>query len=152
MKYLKNFQTNADYQAFKSSEEYVEPNVFRIEENSSVVYNAANNDAEDISLITFTVKLGGDGFTKEYTAEEGMTWEQWINSGKYDISNRLGQMTLQLAQLTTGPNAGKYIYAINCVSDTYSSYYHIYKPNNGGVCSSTDIIENGVTYTAQGEK
>lgn len=39
MKYLKKFQTNADYQAFKNGDDWVTPNVSVIEETSELAYN-----------------------------------------------------------------------------------------------------------------
>jgi hypothetical protein len=69
MKYLKKFQTNADYQAFKSSSEYVEPNLSAIENDNTIFYEPVKP-----TLITFTIS------NIEYQAEEGMTWEEWCNS------------------------------------------------------------------------
>lgn len=39
MKYLKKFQTNADYQAFKVSSNWVTPNVSVTEDNTIIYYN-----------------------------------------------------------------------------------------------------------------
>lgn len=147
MKYLRKFQTNADYQAYKGGGDWVTPNVSLITGDNNIVYEPSDNT---ISLITFTIFEDGDGFTKQFTAEEGMTWEEWINSGKYDITTKHGNLIIRYAQLTTGPNAGSYVYVINTGIGT--SRYDIYAPNDEGVCLSTEIIENGATYTAKGEK
>ena len=39
MKYLKKFSTESDYQTFKSSAEYIEPNVSVTEESTTIYYN-----------------------------------------------------------------------------------------------------------------
>lgn len=142
MKYLKKFSTESEYQTFKNGDDWVTPNVSAIEEDNGLFYN------EIPKLISFTVYCGGDGFTKEYTAEEGMTWEEWINSGKYDTSNRLGSIAIRYnAPLNTGGT----INAVNCAGANYSFYYDLSKPA-GGTCAENDIIENGATYTARGER
>lgn len=53
MKYLKKFQTNTDYQAFKDGDNWVTPNVSTIEENKSVKYN--------VKELTFTLNGGYNG-------------------------------------------------------------------------------------------
>lgn len=79
MKYLKKFQTNTDYQTFKSSSEYVEPNVSVIENDNTIFYEPVKSP----TLITFTVNGA------EYQAEEGMTFYDWAMSEYYDSSCRL---------------------------------------------------------------
>ena len=68
MKYLKKFQTNADYQAFKGTDDWITPNVTLITGDNNIVFESF------INTIIFTI--GGT----EYQAEEGMTWEEWCNS------------------------------------------------------------------------
>lgn len=76
MKYLKKFQTNADYQAFKNSSDYITPNISVIKENVSG--NDFNIMFEPfvgtVSLIIFTINDVG------HQAEEGMTWQEWCDS------------------------------------------------------------------------
>lgn len=79
MKYLKKFQTNADYQTFKSSSEYVAPNISVIENDHMIFYEPIKPP----TLITFTVNGA------EYQAEEGMTFYDWAMSEYYDSSCRL---------------------------------------------------------------
>lgn len=76
MKYLKKFQTNADYQAFKNSSDWITPNISVIKENVSgndfiVVFEPF---VSATSLITFTINDVG------HQAEEGMTWQEWCGS------------------------------------------------------------------------
>ena len=44
MKYLKKFQTNADYQTFKGGSNWVKPNLSAIEEDNGLFYNGIRND------------------------------------------------------------------------------------------------------------
>jgi type II restriction/modification system DNA methylase subunit YeeA len=72
MKYLKRLTNNEEYTAFKNSEEYVEPHVATIEDKI-LIYK------RNVPMITFTVKASyTDPVT--YTAEEGMTWGEWLES------------------------------------------------------------------------
>ena len=80
MKYLRKFQTNADYQAFKNSSDYVTPVVSIITDNDTVVFEPLVGSA---ALFTFTVN------GNEYQAEEGMTFYDWALSEYFDISCRL---------------------------------------------------------------
>jgi hypothetical protein len=75
MKYLKKFQTDADYQAFKGSDDWVTPNVSVIEETSELAYNPYTK-----KIITFIAS------NLTLQAEEGMTWIEWVNS-KYNTCN-----------------------------------------------------------------
>lgn len=97
MKYIKKFQTNADYQTFKNGSDYVTPNVSVIVEDDTIMFNPL---ASAVSLITFTV----DAIS--YSAEEGMTWKEWCNS-EY--------------------NTGGFIYDLGEVGDAiYTSDYNKY--------------------------
>lgn len=71
MKYLRKFQTNADYQAYKGGGDWVTPNVSLITGDNNIVYEPL---ASAVSLITFTI------YSVEYQAEEGMTWGEWVDS------------------------------------------------------------------------
>lgn len=75
MKYIKKFSTDADYQAFKSSTDYIEPNVSAIEENSSVIYEPIKTQV----LQSFII-FGSSMETKEFNFVEGMTWIDFINT------------------------------------------------------------------------
>ena len=72
MKYINRFSTNADYQAFTEGGGYVTPNICYVTESKGLKFKPKEKSAP--VLITFTV----DGI--EYQAEEGMTWEKWVNS------------------------------------------------------------------------
>jgi hypothetical protein len=73
MRYLKRFKATEEYNSFKNSTEYIEPNVSVIEDltnsNTTIHYNPYIPP-----IITFYVS------NTAYEAVEGMTWEQWINS------------------------------------------------------------------------
>ena len=72
MQYLKKFQTNDDYQAFKEGDDWVTPNLSAIENDNTIFYEPI------LILITFTVN------DVEYQAEEGMSWTKWCDS-KYNV-------------------------------------------------------------------
>lgn len=90
MKYLKKFQTNADYQSFKSSGDWITPNVSVIADDDTIVFEPFVGAT---SLITFTV----DGV--EYQAEEGMYWIEWCYS-EYNVGGFICE----------GGDAGRAIY------------------------------------------
>lgn len=69
MRYLKKFNTESDYQVFKESVDYIEPNVSLITDNNIIKYNKFIP-----KIITFFFN------DSEYTAKEGMTWEAFVNS------------------------------------------------------------------------
>jgi hypothetical protein len=80
MWYLKRFQTNADYQAFKNGDEWTTPNVSAIEENSGVVFeppsifpcylNVGENGEKGIALYNFLVEQYNLNPRYEITTEE----------------------------------------------------------------------------------
>ena len=77
MNYLKRFTNDADYQSFKGGD-FITPNVSTVEENNKVYYNPLKK------LMNVTVK--GDDMLcigapdTNIIIEEGMTWNEWINS------------------------------------------------------------------------
>lgn len=96
MKHIRLFKTNADYE----SAELVKPNVSFIVEDRNVEYNPNENNG--IRSFTF--------YNKEFNFEEGMTWEEFINSPynpndttriKVDSGNKI---VGALGQIVTGPN------------------------------------------------
>lgn len=139
MKYLKKFTNLSDYETFKVGGKYITPNVSLIADDNSVMFNPMIPP----KLITFTVILYGDGFTKIYTAEEGMTWENWINCDKYDISSPKGTICIKDV-------LGNGDMHVNIGGSSY--FYSLELPDKSRYCSPTDIIEEGATYTARGEK
>ena len=82
MIYLKKFQTDTDYQAFKASSDWVTPNVSAIEEDNSVIYEGI----EQISTSTFILEWNGDAMMglgyehMEFEFEPGMTVNDWLSS------------------------------------------------------------------------
>lgn len=79
MKYIKRFETNADYQAFKSSDDYLTPNLCAIEDIDDVVY-------QKLILPTFTIYNTNLGQTYTYSFVDGMTWSEFIES-EYNTDN-----------------------------------------------------------------
>lgn len=79
MKYIKRFETNADYQAFKSSDDYLTPNLCAIEDIDDVVY-------QKLILPTFTIYNTNLGQTYTYSFVDGMTWREFIES-EYNTDN-----------------------------------------------------------------
>ena len=69
MKYLKKFNLRSDYNDYVASD-FIKPNVSFIVEDKDVEYNP--NEDNGIRSFTF--------YNKEFNFEEGMTWEEFINS------------------------------------------------------------------------
>ena len=87
MKYLKKFSTESDYQTFKSSSEYIKPNVSAIEDSTSspVQYNPVKP--------TFTIICNESEMKLDWTSKTlefipGMTWGEWVDS-EYNTINGL---------------------------------------------------------------
>ena len=119
--------------------EYVTPNVSLIADDNSVMFNPVPPQP-----ITFNIQCYYDSsLNKTFNALEKMTWEQWINSGEYDI-------TLPKIYCT-----GKIFIENNYILYGCSTpnYYAIcYETYRGEKVKPTDIIQNGVTYYVYGEK
>ena len=85
MKYLKKFQTNADYQTFKDGGDWITPNVSLIEEKVSSISNnhIMFNEVELISTFTISVDSAYSDIEGPYEFKTGMTWDEFLNS-KYN--------------------------------------------------------------------
>ena len=81
MKYIKKFQTNADYQTYKGSSDYVTPNVSLVTGNKELFYNK-----KEITIIRFHTVQTIYNIKTSHTALSGMTWNDWINSEYYTRS------------------------------------------------------------------
>ena len=82
MKYLKHFETEAQYEVFKGENEYILPNVSYIKQNNDVKYNPYQK--QEVELISFIVS---DPFYTVFgTAEKGMTFREWYNSNYFTES------------------------------------------------------------------
>lgn len=88
MKYLKKFQTNSDYQAFKGSSDWITPNLSAIEHNDTVFYEKFTPP-----ILTFTIN------GTEYQAEEGMTFYDWAMSDYFNTSCPLNMTMLSYPNL-----------------------------------------------------
>lgn len=71
--HLTKFDTQSQYEQFKNTSDFVKPNVTYCEGDNQVYYAPDN-----VIIITFIFN------NKQYQAEEGMTWQQWVNSN-YNI-------------------------------------------------------------------
>lgn len=135
MKYLKKFQTNADYQAFKSSNDYITPNVSVITKDDTIVFEPFVVPA---AVFTFTVN------GNQYQAEEGMTWQQFVDS-EYNTVNELGDKsfkdvgTIQYGEVCWEYNPDGIEY--------YTEYMDVYKNDfAGGILFSDEYIIEDITY------
>lgn len=84
MKHIKKFQTNADYEIFKDSSNWIIPNISHLSENDNIVFGQfIPSSPTQKTLIIFTV----NGI--EYQAEEAMTFYDWALSDYFDSSCNL---------------------------------------------------------------
>ena len=79
MKYLKLFKTESDRDAFLGGGGLILPNVSVVEGKKDVIYKPKK-------IINFIINGYRTIPTTAYRAEEGMTWEQWVNSS-YNTGN-----------------------------------------------------------------
>ena len=74
MKHLRIFEKGADYQSFKVSADYIEPNVSVVKELATSEAIKYNPIVALPSVISFTV----DGVA--FQADRGMNWVEWVES------------------------------------------------------------------------
>ena len=76
MKYINKFLNSAEYQQFLGGGDYVTPNVTYIKGSGIIM-----KPKYIVKIIKFYVASSffGEEFI-EYTATEGMTWGEWVNS------------------------------------------------------------------------
>lgn len=110
MKYLKLFDNETGYEEFVNSNDYVTPNICAVKDGSGGVLKdlVFFNREEEVNLISFYI----DG--TPFQCEEGMTWQDWVNSdyntGEYKIieySLRLGTYIV-----VTNSSNGYYTYGV----------------------------------------
>jgi hypothetical protein len=75
MKYLKYFEEASAYEAYKNGSDFILPNVSYVADTKDVKFNP---NAASANLIEFTVE------GTPYQAEEGMTWEEFVESSYND--------------------------------------------------------------------
>ena len=123
MKHLKKFQTNADYQAFKSSSDYVTPNVSLVTGNKELFYNK-----KEITIISFHTVQTIYNIKTSHTALSGMTWNDWINSEYYTPSvdgyfdDRLGNGSVFIEDSTLKNSNDEFVYFTDTIipDETYT--------------------------------
>jgi hypothetical protein len=123
MKYINKFSTNAEYQAFKVEGNYVTPNVCYIVENNGFIMKPYIKPIIIKPIITFTI----DGI--EYQAEEGMTWEDWVNS-EYNPSLENGGYYIH--EGNTIWNATRSILGIISTDKIIANKAYEHAPHSGG--------------------
>ena len=83
--YIKLFQTNSEYMQWEQSTEYLTPNVCKIEENNSILYNKYENEPEGIDYSTqyLTIESLEDDLDIIFNSvtDEGNTLEYRVDNG-----------------------------------------------------------------------
>ena len=144
MKYLKKFQTESDYQTFKSGGDWVTPNISVIEEKISGNDNnyVMFNEAKPISTFTVGVTSSYIDVEGPYEFVEGMTWDEFLNS---EYNNG------KFSRATSYLNEGDVCYDL---SEVWSVMPHIQNTQNSngddGVLLSDKIISNHMYYVYTG--
>jgi hypothetical protein len=78
LKNIKLFSTDSDRTTYENSASYETPYVSKVIADNSIHYNKV------AQLITFYIFI--DVHTMSFQAEEGMTWQEWVNS-EYNIDS-----------------------------------------------------------------
>ena len=79
--HLTKFNTQTAYQQFKSSQDFVRPNVSYCEDNKEVYFNS------NVGTFTINHALSGENFLMQYKFLVGMTWQEWVNSSYNVVTN-----------------------------------------------------------------
>ena len=124
MKYLKDFSTESEYQAFKSAGDWATPNVSFINKDKRTFYNKQ-------TIIFYTLEPRYNEQTT-HQALPGMTWNDWVNSEYYTTSD---------GNFHTRGDDG-----LIWISDT------TLKDSHGADVYFTDTIIPGEIYTYRGTK
>lgn len=101
------------------------------------------NKVSSVSLITFSIASRSDSSQfKTYQAEEGMTWEEFLNS-EYDKTSPVSGDNLTIMQYNNAD--------VVCTASTGVDWdrYIIDTPS---IQYKTDVIVNGTAYTYRGER
>ena len=119
-RFFKRFAAHSDYETFKSSAEYIMPNISVCDDDKlNVHYNPIP------PLINFNID------DESYQALEGMTWDNWINS-QYNINNKF-------RIYYAGPSP--------LIVLTSNTSYEIYNNDVTVSIKNSDIIINNYNYT-----
>ena len=143
MKYLKKFETNADYQSFKNGSDWTIPNVSLIEEkfsddnNNYIIFNNVKPSTFTVGVMSAYIDIEGP-----YEFKEGMTWNEFLNSN-YNNGKFL--------RATNFINEGEVCYDL---TEVWGVVEHIKKSeiinDENGVLLSDKIINNHVYYVTTG--
>lgn len=96
MKYIKKFQTNADYQTFKASGDWVTPNVSLIEDNDNIVFEPYVNPTTRGS---YTVNLNGQWEATTAIPNPNSTLYDGVyrSSSNYNVNNGVSTMYIDIS-------------------------------------------------------
>lgn len=96
MKYIKKFQTNADYQTYKGSSDYVTPNVCLIEDNDNIVFEPYVNPTTGGS---YTVNLNGQWEATTAIPNPDSTLYDGVyrSSSNYNVNNGVSTMYIDIS-------------------------------------------------------
>lgn len=124
MKHLKEFNTESDFQAFKSSDDWLTPNVSFINRDKTLVYNRPTIIFHTVQTI-YNIKTS-------HQALPGMTWNDWVNSEYYSPSD--------------GDFHSRGDDGLVHIEDS------VVKNSNGAEVYFTDTLIPGETYTYRGTR
>ena len=150
--YLRRFQTTEDYEDFKESEDYIEPNVSICKDTGSVMYNQAETNNGILKFKSFsvsTIKLVvGSGspaaISLQYSKDNGDTWMP------YTIGDTIDLGVLDTVMLK-GNNSS--------FSSSATNYYKFQMTGSvaasgdvtsllNGVGGDVDLSTNNITFTS----
>lgn len=110
MKYIKLFDNETGYEEFVNSNNYVTPNICAVKDGSGGVMKdlVFFNREEEVNLITFSI----DG--TPFQCEEGMTWQDWVNSDYNTGEYKIIEYSLHLGTyiVVTNSSNGYYTYGV----------------------------------------
>lgn len=141
MKYLKKFQTNTDYQAFKSGNDWATPNVSVTEENTTIYYNPI------VSSLLFPVTL-----VEGETSENGrLLYEYICNNYEPGASITPNEVIFITENGSTGANTNNttQVYSIQTINN-YNYTYGFTKDYSGISLQNEGRGGSGFTLTPDG--
>ena len=121
MKYLKLFKTETDRDTFLGGGDLILPNVSVVEGKKNIIY-------KPLKIINFVINGYRTIPTTAYQAEEGMTWEQWVNSS-YNIDGYVADEWGIYGPMRQGLPAQPMVFTLD-----------------GTVIGQDEIIKNNSTY------
>lgn len=117
MKYIKLFDNETGYEEFVNSNNYVTPNICAVKDGQGGVKKdfVFFNPEEEVNINLISFYIDGTPFQ----CEEGMTWQDWVNSDYNTGEYKIIEYCLHL---------GTYIVVTN--SSSYGEGYGVYNTDN----------------------